>query len=178
MYSLSPYIIASRQSLTLAIFYFSWHTKPVHVISQTYGLAHKHPFTCVLEFLPFKNGPENLIRRTAKVFMLMMRYLWWDFALEIFLVLWSYAFVTFSLICLMESVSNISKFLEFFFYPCVLSFVVLFIFCFSFTFFRISLAHYFIPNYIHISWLYVIIVCIKGFSAFSVCQISLYRPYT
>ena len=82
-------------------------------------------FVCLSPSLVhFKNGPEYLKRRTAKVFILLIRFLLYSFVLSSFLVLLRYSFLIFSFIItyLMVSASNISKYLYVYFFPSVLIF--------------------------------------------------------
>ena len=74
----------------------------------------------VLWSICFKNGPEYLIRRTAQVFIPLMRFLLQSLVLRSFLLL-KYIFIfSFISACLIISVSNIPKFLKFFFSPSIL----------------------------------------------------------
>ena len=68
-------------------------------------------------FVPFKNGPEYIIKGTAQVYNSLKEFLLQSLILRSFLVLLKISFVIFSFIsaCLMES--NILRLLHFFFFP-------------------------------------------------------------
>ena len=80
--------------------YFSWHIQPVYAISGMKGLMNQQEFSCSLvHFLKFffKNGPKYHTRRTAQVFIHLMRFLQYSLVWSSFLVLQRYSFLNFFL---------------------------------------------------------------------------------
>ena len=114
------------------------------------------------------------MKGTAKVFILLIRFLLYSFVLSSFLVLLRYSFLILSFIStrLMESASNILKSLLVSFSPSVLIFSwfgssIPSIRCCCFPLFIISKAHFKMPNSIPTSWLYILTACIRVSNSFS-----------
>ena len=108
----------------------------------------------------FKNGPEDHTRRTAQVFIPLMRFLPYSLASCSFPVLLGYSFKILSFLpaCLMVSASNIPEYLSVFFSPSVLIFldlVILFLPSFSASHYQHGTFSYakFHP-YIHVLYSY------------------------
>ena len=120
--------------------------------------------------IPFNNGPEYLTRRTAQLFIPLIRFLLNNLASWSFLNHLKYSFLIFSFIstCLIVSASKMPNYLYVFFSPSVL---ILSWFGSSipsvgyrFPLFISSMPHFFMPNSIPMPKLYFLTTCIRVFN--------------
>ena len=121
----------------------------------------------------FRKGSEYLTRGATLVLIPLIRFLQESFVLRSFLVLLPYSFWILSFIstCLIESASNMPKYLEVWFSPCVL---ILSWFGSSIPsvrcrlqFFITNMVHFSMPYSYPMSWLYILFTCIRVSSSFS-----------
>ena len=120
----------------------------------------------------FKNGPEYLTRRTAQIFIPLIRFLQYDFVSSNFLVLLRYFLKKFYSIStyLMFSASNI-----FMYYDVSFSLSVLILSWFDSSILLVMcccpllIVHFSMPNSIHMSRLYNLTACMRvsNFSSLS-----------
>ena len=154
-YSLSTLSLGCKALYMVFSFLVLWS------ICLSYSLVH------------FKKGPEYLTRGTASVFIPLKKFLQHSFILSSFLVILRYYFLIFSFIstCLIVSASKMPKYLHVSFSPSVLILSwfgrsILSVRC-RLPLFCTNIAHFSVPNYIPISWLYILTACIRVSSSFS-----------
>ena len=176
-----PRDILSRYQRNLKCF-FSWHIYPVYIVSGCKALCIVMGFR-VLWFIcwssslvHFKNDTEYLTKRTAKLFIPLMRSLLYSLVSSSFFVLPRHSFFIFSFIsaCLMVSASNISKYLYVYFSLTVQIFPW---FCSSlppvicrFPLCIMWLEDFSIPNSIPISSIHIFTACIRISNSFHFSQ--------
>ena len=80
---------------------------------KAWSILYSDPFCWSSSLVHYKNGPRDLIRGTAQVFIPLMRFLHYGLVSGSFFVLLRYYILSFSLIstCLMVSASNNPKYL-------------------------------------------------------------------
>ena len=113
----------------------------------------------------FKNGPEYLTRRTAHVFIHLMRFLQCSVVLRSFLVLLVYSFLFFFYFisaCLIVSISNIPKYLLLFF---------LWIFWFSIHFIVPFLLPFVVFGFSLLTW-HIFLCCIRSICPDCISSVS------
>ena len=123
---------------------------------------------------------EFLTIGTVQIFISLIRFLQYSFVSSSFLLLLMYSFFIFSfpLTGLIVSASSIFKYFYIFFSPSVLIFSwydssIPSVMC-PFPLLITNIVHFSLLNYIPISWLYILTVCIRSSISFSFSLNSLY----
>ena len=149
VYSLSSCIICINTILNANEFFspfFSWYiSSMLSLICKVLCIFINFLVFCSIcqssSHLHLKNSPEYISRRTAQVFIPLMRFLLQSLVSSCLLILLrnSLLIVSFIPVCLMVSTYNVLNYLDFFFLKCSDAFLIwsfYFLYCFSFLFFH------------------------------------------